>query len=115
MNPIFGRYRKTKNLKSNINLPPPLMSRFDIFFVLTDECNEIIDTALAKKIVEMHRNGPKILEDSDNNVLTNASLLRYMRFAKVINPKISPRASKKLAEVYCRMRMAEFNLQKSSY
>lgn len=47
MNPIFGRYRKTKNLKSNINLPPPLMSRFDMFFVLTDDCNETIDTALA--------------------------------------------------------------------
>ena len=63
MNPVFGRYRKTKDLKSNINLPPPLMSRFDIFFVLTDECNETIDSALARKIVEMHRKGPSILEE----------------------------------------------------
>ena len=87
------------------------MSRFDIFFVLTDECNETIDTALARKIVEMHRAGSNVLEEQETeNLLTHASLLRYLKFAKILNPKISPEAAKKLSEVYCRMRMAEFNL-----
>ena len=28
--------------------------RFDLFFVLLDECNEVIDYAIAQKIVELH-------------------------------------------------------------
>lgn len=35
-NPIFGRYDKTKTLKNNIDLSAPIMSRFDLFFVLCD-------------------------------------------------------------------------------
>ena len=54
MNPIMGRYDKTKNLRSNVRLAPPLMSRFDIFFVLTDECKENVDIAIAKRMVDLH-------------------------------------------------------------
>jgi DNA replication licensing factor MCM6 len=35
-NPIFGRYDKAKSLKNNINLSAPIMSRFDLFFVVCD-------------------------------------------------------------------------------
>jgi len=35
-NPIFGRYDKTKNLQRNIAISPPIMSRFDLYFVLCD-------------------------------------------------------------------------------
>lgn len=56
MNPIMGKYDKTKVLKKNINLSTPLMSRFDIFFVLTDECKEAIDMAIARRIVGLHKN-----------------------------------------------------------
>ena len=40
-NPIGGRYDKTKPLKQNIQLSAPIMSRFDLFFVIVDECNEV--------------------------------------------------------------------------
>lgn len=56
MNPIMGKYDKTKVLKKNINLSTPLMSRFDIFFVLTDECKNSVDMAIARRIVGMHKN-----------------------------------------------------------
>lgn len=32
------------------------MSRFDLFFILIDECNEVIDYAIARKIVDLHSN-----------------------------------------------------------
>ncbi|XP_023232350.1 zygotic DNA replication licensing factor mcm6-like [Centruroides sculpturatus] len=41
-NPIGGRYDRTKSLKQNISLNAPIMSRFDLFFILIDECNEVI-------------------------------------------------------------------------
>ena len=35
-NPLFGRYDKSKNLQKNINISPPIMSRFDLCFVICD-------------------------------------------------------------------------------
>jgi DNA replication licensing factor MCM6 len=35
-NPIFGRYDKSLPLKKNINISPPIMSRFDLFFIICD-------------------------------------------------------------------------------
>lgn len=40
-NPIGGRYDRAKSLKQNIAMTAPIMSRFDLFFVLVDECNDV--------------------------------------------------------------------------
>ena len=46
-NPIFGRYDKSKSLKNNIQLSAPIMSRFDLFFVVCDESNQKADMNLS--------------------------------------------------------------------
>ena len=33
-NPIAGRYDRSKSLKQNIQMTAPIMSRFDLFFIL---------------------------------------------------------------------------------
>ncbi|RXG70679.1 DNA replication licensing factor MCM6 [Armadillidium vulgare] len=53
-NPIGGRYDRAKSLRQNINLTAPIMSRFDLFFILVDECNEVTDYAIARRIVDLH-------------------------------------------------------------
>ncbi len=35
-NPIFGRYDKSQSLRKNINISPPIMSRFDLYFIICD-------------------------------------------------------------------------------
>lgn len=40
-NPVGGCYDRTKSLQQNIALSAPIMSRFDLFFVIVDECNEV--------------------------------------------------------------------------
>jgi len=35
-NPTGGRYDKSKSLKYNVNISPPIMSRFDLFYILFD-------------------------------------------------------------------------------
>lgn len=40
-NPIGGRYDRSKALRQNIAMSAPIMSRFDLFFILVDECNEV--------------------------------------------------------------------------
>ena len=54
-NPLFGRYDKSKNLKQNLNISPPIMSRFDLFFVIFDEKRDEEDFLIATHIVNMHR------------------------------------------------------------
>ena len=49
-NPIGGRYDRTKSLRQNITLSPPIMSRFDLFFILVDECNEVSFTKVSKLV-----------------------------------------------------------------
>ena len=54
-NPLFGRYDKSKNLKQNLNISPPIMSRFDLFFVVCDESNYSADANLCDFLINMHR------------------------------------------------------------
>jgi DNA replication licensing factor MCM6 len=42
-NPIYGRYDKSKSLRYNLNISAPILSRFDLFYVVLDENNEYAD------------------------------------------------------------------------
>jgi hypothetical protein len=39
-NPQGGRYDRSKTLRQNVGMTPAIMSRFDLFFVVLDECYE---------------------------------------------------------------------------
>jgi DNA replication licensing factor MCM6 len=54
-NPVRGRYDKKLSLRQNINMSPPIMSSFDLFFIVLDECEESMDLAIAQHIVNFHR------------------------------------------------------------
>ncbi|KAM0687122.1 MCM DNA helicase complex subunit mcm6 [Conglomerata obtusa] len=53
-NPVNGKYDESKNLKGNINLSDPIMSRFDLYFVLIDCVDVENDTEIAKQILSNH-------------------------------------------------------------
>ena len=84
-NPINGRYDRTKSLKQNITMTAPIMSRFDLFFILVDECNEVTDYAIARSIVDLHAR----LENSISRVYTLEDIQRYITFARQFKPKVS--------------------------
>ena len=50
-NPTMGRYDKSKSLRYNVQISPPIMSRFDLFFVVTDKKDQNEDQAVANHIV----------------------------------------------------------------
>ena len=54
-NPLRGRYDRTRSLRYNVDISPPIMSRFDLFFVIVDEKKEDDDFHIARHIVNMHR------------------------------------------------------------
>lgn len=85
-NPIGGRYNKKMSLRANIAMSAPIMSRFDLFFVVIDECNPEIDLKLAQHIVNVHRYQNVAI----NPEFSTAQLQRYIRYARTYNPKVSP-------------------------
>ena len=54
-NPISGRYDRSRSLRYNVNISAPIMSRFDLFFVVFDEKNDEEDYNIATHLVNMHR------------------------------------------------------------
>jgi DNA replication licensing factor MCM6 len=52
---IAGRYDKTKTLRQNVNISAPIMSRFDLFVVVLDEGDELVDYNIAPHIVNIHQ------------------------------------------------------------
>ena len=101
-NPIGGTYDRSKSLRNNLSLSLPIMSRFDLFFVLVDECNETVDTAIAERIIQMH-NG----EVENNDVQYSLEDVKnYIRFARQFKPKISLESEKYLVETYKQLRFS---------
>ncbi|KAL3836521.1 hypothetical protein ACJMK2_021945 [Sinanodonta woodiana] len=102
-NPIGGRYDRTKSLKQNITLTAPIMSRFDLFFILVDECNEVTDYAIARRIVDLHSRN----EESVNRCYTVEDIKRYIMFARQFKPKISKESQEYMVEEYKRLRQRD--------
>lgn len=102
-NPINGRYDRSKSLQQNILLSAPIMSRFDLFFILVDECNEVVDYAIARKILDLHSN----IEDNVEHAYTRDEVLRYVTFARQFKPIISEEAAKLLVENYGHLRQRD--------
>ena len=56
-NPKLGRFDPYSSIPDQINMPPALLSRFDLIFSLRDEPKREQDTLLANYILQNHRGG----------------------------------------------------------
>eukprot|EP00796_Vickermania_ingenoplastis_P008331 gene8333-5840_t len=64
-NPIGGRYDPSSSFDANVSLTSPILSRFDLLFVLRDEVNVELDTQLATFVCNSHiRNHPRSQQES---------------------------------------------------
>ncbi|XP_008560986.1 DNA replication licensing factor Mcm6 [Microplitis demolitor] len=102
-NPVGGRYDRSKSLQQNVQLTAPIMSRFDLFFILVDECNEVVDNAIAKKIVDLHSNNVVTID----TIYDQAEIIRYINFAKHFKPTLTVEAAELLVESYTSLRQRE--------
>ena len=99
-NPKFGRFDRYKSLADQIDLPAPILSRFDLQFVIEDKPNVDNDRAIAQHILKIH-------ESSNVDYEIEPELLRkYIAYArKNIHPRLTPEAMKVLEEFYVSVRM----------
>ncbi|KAH7035645.1 MCM2/3/5 family-domain-containing protein [Microdochium trichocladiopsis] len=112
-NPVGGRYNRKTTLRSNINMSAPIMSRFDLFFVVLDECNEAVDRHLAEHIVSIHALRDNAIEPE----FSTECLQRYIRFARTFRPEFTSEAKEHLVKRYKQLRAddAQGGVGKNSY
>merc|ERR1712130_587365 len=122
-NPVFGRYDTSKPMRYNINMSAPIMSRFDLFFVVLDECDEVTDYHVAKHILTVHqkqtRSDAMDIDDEQNEFEQNADrftveqIQKYVRYARTIKPKISEDSKKWFVRYYRQLRQRDQSEQKA--
>ncbi|KAF9425220.1 MCM DNA helicase complex subunit mcm6 [Entomortierella beljakovae] len=102
-NPVNGRYNKKLTLRQNVAMSPPIMSRFDLFFVVLDECDETTDYQIARHIVNVHRFRDEALQPQ----YSTEQVQRYIQYARTFKPKLSPEAMRLLSEKYRDLRQMD--------
>lgn len=102
-NPIHGRYDRSKTLRANVQLSAPILSRFDLFFVVLDECDEVADYNVAKHIIDVHRCDEAVVDPP----FTQDQMLRYIKFARTLNPQITEESRRILVDCYRKLRQGD--------
>lgn len=98
-NPKFGRFDSFKPVGEQLDLPPTLLSRFDLIFVVEDIPDQIHDREVAKHIVSL-RNSEEV------EFLIEPTLLKkYIAYARQnFRPKMPPSVEKMVVDYYVNMR-----------
>ncbi|KAG5228080.1 hypothetical protein OIU76_017570 [Salix suchowensis] len=102
-NPAGGRYDKSKPLKYNVALPPAILSRFDLVYVMIDDPDDQTDYHIAHHIVRVHQKREEALSPA----FTTAQIKRYISYAKTLKPKLNSEARKLLVESYVALRKGD--------
>ena len=81
-NPVGGRYDPSTSFDANVNLTTPILSRFDLLFVVRDEVNVELDERLASFICDSHmRNHPRTQEETRQLERDRHEELSRLRYA----------------------------------
>lgn len=120
-NPIGSKYNVNLPVPQNIDLPPTLLSRFDLVYLVLDQIDEQNDRRLARHLVGMYLedtpengNAQEVLVSSTLHQLSAWSLTHsqpvefltsYISYARTkCQPKITQAASEALVSAYVQMR-----------
>lgn len=103
-NPIGSRYNPDLPVTGNIDLPPPLLSRFDLVYLILDKVNADTDRQLASHIARMYLED-SVAHVSELEILPVEFLTLYIGYAKQhIKPIINDVAKDELVRSYVAMR-----------
>jgi replicative DNA helicase Mcm len=99
-NPMYGKYDVFKNITENVNLPIPLLTRFDLIYVIRDTPEREKDSRIASHILEIHRD----VEHAAQPAIEMDLFRKYLAYAKQIEPKLTIEVINALRDYYMKMR-----------
>lgn len=112
-NPKLGRFERHENISQQINLPPPLISRFDLIFAILDKPEEDKDREIASHILGLHQEGEKLLQDKKTDYEADPKyvpdfepkfLRKYVSYSKTLKPVMTEEAKAKIEDFYLSIR-----------
>lgn len=104
-NPIGSRYNPDLPVPQNIDLPPTLLSRFDLVYLMLDNADEKNDRRLAKHLLSLYLEDKPQSAPTNNDILPVEFLTLYISYARSkIQPVISQEAAQELVDCYVAMR-----------
>ena len=107
-NPYSGRYDRYKTPTQNIRLPPSLLSRFDLIFIIVDKPNASDDAQMAEFILKNSMTQPEEnIEESDDSQspIPRDLLKKYIKHAKrSCHPVLTNDAKERIKEYYLELR-----------
>ncbi|MFA4848279.1 MAG: minichromosome maintenance protein MCM [Methanoregula sp.] len=88
-NPKYGRFDMFGDIADQINMPPSLLSRFDLIFIMTDQPEQKRDLAIAEHILKTHSVGELIAQHKKTPIpgVTQDYILQQL---KPVMPDIDP-------------------------
>ena len=106
-NPIDGKFIPEQDIIKQIDLPPSLMSRFDLIFSMIDVPNNDIDDSVAQHVLQTRA---KATSGEIVRPISIDMMRKYVTYAKTINPIIT-----KESQDYLRSMYKSFRANKESY
>lgn len=101
-NPVGSNYNRNATITQNIDLPPTLISRFDLLYLVLDQVDEALDRKLAQHLVSLYLED--VPESGTDDFLVRRSfesnpaiLLRYQLMVNYSPSRTSPHMSPTLA------------------
>ncbi len=102
-NPMYGKYDPYKNITENVNLPVPLLTRFDLIFIVRDIPEKDKDNLIASHILEIHKDA----EHAAKPAIDIDLFSKYLTYAKRLEPMLTTEAIDIIRSYYMDMRKAE--------
>jgi len=94
-------YNPTQPLHKNVEMSPPIMSRFDLMHVIQDVHDVSTDQHVAQHILGLHRRRET---ETTGSQLSQLELQRYIRLARSFKPKVKADAKAMLIRCYKKLR-----------
>tara|TARA_R110000824_G_scaffold113272_1_gene262952 strand:+ start:547 stop:2502 length:1956 start_codon:yes stop_codon:yes gene_type:complete len=101
-NPKFGNYDPDLSLMDNINIPSPLLSRFDLIWLIRDGVNITEDILKANHILD----GFDETEQSNDCRFNTLELTAFINEAKKYTPKITKEVRDEIVKIYEKLRQS---------
>ncbi|KAI0342406.1 MCM-domain-containing protein [Trametopsis cervina] len=104
-NPVGSKYNRNDTISKNLDLPPTLISRFDLLYLVLDNVDEALDRRLAQHLVGLYLEDAP--ESGGQDVLAIEELSAYITYARsYIHPTITEDAGNELVRCYVTLRKA---------
>lgn len=102
-NPKLGRFDKFKPLPDQFDIPPTLVSRFDLIFPIRDVRDKETDRKIAEHMLKMHVMAEGVGEMEPE--IPAELFQKYIAYARIhIKPALTDEAAEKIKEYYVNLR-----------